>query len=880
VSVKSETSSLGSSPTNALDLAPNQVVRVLYVDDDLAFLKIAKQCLEVQGRLQVDTALSAEEGLEKLRKEEYDAVISDYQMRGKDGLEFLRELRGKGNFVPFIMFTGKGREEVAVKALNLGAANYVNKNGAPETVYAELAHDIHSVVERARAEESLLRSEEKYRSLVNNAGTAIAVTDLYGRLTCINRALIDLFGFSAQEMLGNPWVDFLHSEDRVRVQQLFQEIIMLRKEPRNFEFRGIRKDGCVLYLMTKPTKIETKGKTSGFQAIITDVSERKKAEEEVQRFSSAVKMSRDGVVITDLNGIIIDANDAAARFYRARQKNDLVGKNALDLVVPNEREAVLERMKEAAEKGSTELHQYSIDTGTGGKLSIELTTTAMKDREGKPYGFVSIVRDVTERKRTALSLAESEAKYRTLVEQSLQGIVVAQGLPPRLVFANPAMIRMSGYTSEELASLSLECLIHPEDRYAFFSRLEERLEGKGSAFDNECRAVRKDGKVVWIDVSSGRIQYNGQPAVQAAFIDVTERKKAELAVLESQEKFEGLFRRNPEAAVYVGSDFRILDINPRFEELFGYSLAEVKGMQIDGVVVPKDRIEEAQMLDNKAGLGYVYYDTVRRRKDGSLVPVAVSAAPITVEGQLVGYVGVYKDISVLKNAEEKLETMNEKLRVVGELTRHDVRNKLSTITGNIYLSKKKLPEHTDVLERFKEMELACEQIVRIFNFAKDYEMLGAEELTYIDVENAVQKAVSLFSDLKGVKIANQSHGLTVLADTLLRQLFYNLIDNSLRYGVKISQIRIHYGKTEGKHLRLVYQDDGVGIAQTAKPKLFQEGYTTSNGSGHGLYLIKKMTEVYGWTIEENGQPGRGAKFVITVPRTNTRGKENYRILTK
>ncbi len=156
--------------------------------------------------------------------------------------------------------------------------------------------------------------------------------------------------------------------------------------------------------------------------------------------------------------------------------------------------------------------------------------------------------------------------------------------------------------------------------------------------------------------------------------------------------------------------------------------------------------------------------------------------------------------------------MNEKLRVVGGLTRHDVRNKLSTITGNIYLNKKRLADHSDVLKSYEEMVSACEQIVKIFDFAKDYEMLGVEELTYIDVEDAVQKAVSLFSDLNGIKVTNECHGLTVLADSLLRQLFYNLIDNSLKYGRKTTRVNVHFEKTSRDELKLLYEDDGVGIS--------------------------------------------------------------------
>jgi signal transduction histidine kinase len=287
-------------------------------------------------------------------------------------------------------------------------------------------------------------------------------------------------------------------------------------------------------------------------------------------------------------------------------------------------------------------------------------------------------------------------------------------------------------------------------------------------------------------------------------------------------------------------------------------------------------MEEAEMLDRKAVEGYVYHDTVRRRKDGSLVPVSISAAPIMVEGRPAGSLGMYKDISELKNTERKLEMTNEKLRVVGGLTRHDVRNKLSVITGNVYLNKKRLAGHPETLESFEEMESACEQIVRIFDFAKDYELLGVEELKYVDVGKIVNEAVSLFPNLQGIKITNTCHELTVLADSLLRQLFYNLIDNSLKHGEKLSQIRIHYEKAEENQLRLVYEDDGVGIAWDAKPKIF-EGYTTGKGSGYGLYLVKRMMEVYGWSIQETGIPGEGAHFTIAIPETNRDGRENYKL---
>jgi signal transduction histidine kinase len=203
-----------------------------------------------------------------------------------------------------------------------------------------------------------------------------------------------------------------------------------------------------------------------------------------------------------------------------------------------------------------------------------------------------------------------------------------------------------------------------------------------------------------------------------------------------------------------------------------------------------------------------------------------------------------------------------------------VRNKLSAVTGNAYLLRQKLAEDPKALEQLTDMETAVRLVEKIFEFTSIYEKLGVEQLISMDVGEAVDGAVSLFSGLKGVKIVNECGGLTVLADSLLKQLFYNLVDNSLKYGEKLSRIRVFY-EEKNDHLNVIYEDDGVGIPQAAKPKLFDEGYTTGKGSGYGLYLVKKMMEVYGWTISETGTHGKGAKFIISIPRTSRDGKENY-----
>ena len=153
----------------------------------------------------------------------------------------------------------------------------------------------------------------------------------------------------------------------------------------------------------------------------------------------------------------------------------------------------------------------------------------------------------------------------------------------------------------------------------------------------------------------------------------------------------------------------------------------------------------------------------------------------------------------------------------------------------------------------------------MFEFSRFYEKIGVDEPSKIDVAQCFNQALTLLPNLGTIKIVNDCQGLEVMADSLLKQLFYNFLDNSLKHGEKVTQIRAHF-TDEGHGVKLFYEDNGVGIPKANKPKLFHEGFTTGKSTGLGLSFIKKMVEVYGWTITEEGEPGKGAKFVINIPK--------------
>ncbi|MFP3984660.1 MAG: PAS domain S-box protein [Candidatus Bathyarchaeia archaeon] len=729
-------------------MSEKEPVKVLHVDDEAGFLKVAQKCLEIQRRFEVDIVLSVEEAVEMMEKKAYDAIVCDYRMPGKDGLEFLKQLRERGDNIPFIMFTGKGREEIALKALNYGADQYLSKSGDPEMVYCELAHAVCKAVERKRIEDQL-----RLNSLIlENIDDSIIVTDLEGRITFWNKGAAQIFGYSANEMLGKTIARLCKPEERkhvaaVQLEHLRKGIVF------SGEWEGVRKNGEHVWLM--------------------------------------------------------------------------------------------------------------------------LTSKLLKNSQGETAGMVGVGKDITKYKQLEEALKESEENYRNMVELAPLAIVTVD-LKGVITSCN-RFVALSGYSKDEIVGKHFSKIgwLQLRDLPKHLKLFSSLIRGKVPE-PFELNYKHKDGEPHVGEVFVSLMKKHGKiTGIQAILRDITEYKKKQKALFESEEKFKQLFMENPEAAVYTDANFNVLDVNTRFTDLFGYSLKELKGRYINDFVAPPDKIKEAKMLDRNVRKEDAYQeDTVRKRKDGTLIPVSISAASIVVEGRHVGYVGVYKDISKLKKTEKRLKETLEKLNVVGRLTRHDLRNKLTSITGNVFLAKRDAADQPDLVVQLSEIESACSKILRIFDFASTYEQLGVEELTYVDVAKAVDEATSLLPDPNKTKIVNECQGLTVRADSLLRQLFYNLMDNSLKHGEKVKQIRIHY-EAGNDQVTLVYEDNGAGIPNNIRKNLFKEGY--GRHTGYGLYLIKKICEVYGWHIEETGKPGRGSQFTMIIPQNSHEGEINYKL---
>jgi PAS domain S-box-containing protein len=455
--------------------------------------------------------------------------------------------------------------------------------------------------------------------------------------------------------------------------------------------------------------------------------------------------------------------------------------------------------------------------------------------------------------------------------------------------------KLTGFKREYWIGKSFRKIIPAKSLPKAIRGFMDAIRGKPIRLELELKTAFK--KSVLVEVTSKPLIIKGKVVGTLGIArDITERKKAEKAILESQQKFKRLFEDNPEAAAYVNSDYHILDVNPRFSELFGYSLDEVIGKSIDEVVVPKKRMKEAKMLGKKAKEGYVYYDTIRKRKDGSLVQVSISVAPITVEGQLIGYVVLYKDITERTQMKKKLEEYSqhleelverrtrqlkeaqkqllkaERLAAIGELAAmigHDLRNPLASISGATYYLKTKLGSRMD--DKGSEMlvliENAIEYSNKIIGDLLDYSREIQLELTEATPKSITKTALTLVKAPKNIRIIDKTKNkpkIKIDADKTKRVLV-NIIKNAIDVMPEGGKLTIESKKTNS-NTEITIADTGTGIPEENLEKIWTPLFTTrAKGMGLGLPICKHIVEAHGGKISVQSTAGKGTIFTITIP---------------
>ena len=512
-------------------------------------------------------------------------------------------------------------------------------------------------------EEAQRDGEERYRLLFEGSRDAMFITSVDGKVVEVNQAMLDIFGYTREEAMRLPVLDaYAHPEDRHRFQQELQK----KGSARDYEVPLRKKDGTEMDCLVSATVRRAKdGSILGYHGIIRDITERKRMEEALRaseaKFRRLFENVAEGVYHSTPDGNFLAANPALVQMLGYDSEEELRSVDiARDVYVNPEDRTMLDRNLE--DQGRVRNVELNLKRKDGQQVIVLENSRAVRDEQGRVIYYEGTATDITERKRAEEALRASEAKFRGLFENLLEGVY--QSSPDgRQLTANPAFVRMMGYQSEEelLAVDARERWANLEDRDRWIQQLEQR----GELRNIELVLKRKDGQHVTV-LESDRLVCDEQGEIlyrEGLVTDITERKRVEEALRASEAKFRGFFENVPEGVYQCDPYGKFLAANPAFVQLLGYQ-SEEELLGVNGREMWANLEDRETYFQQLKGVGELRnIELTLKRKDGQHVTVLENDRLIRDEkGEILYIEGALTDITERKRAEEALRASEAKFR--------------------------------------------------------------------------------------------------------------------------------------------------------------------------------------------------------------------------
>jgi len=901
-------------------------INVLLVDDEPEFAELVHFFLGKQHDITVHSTDTVKKALELIDATKYDAIVSDYLMPEINGIEFLKILRAKGDLIPFIILTGRGRGDVAVQALNLGADFYVEKHGDPKTIFAELANATKQCVEKRAALESLRASERKYRELVELAQEGIWTVDSEGRTTLVNAKMAEMLGYRPDELMGKPFTDFMDSSWSKKAAEYFDRRMKGVSEQHEFDF--IRKDGTVLHaLLGTCSASDDDGEVIGAIAVVSDISYRLRAEAliraERDTAPNYLDIAKVMILCIATDGCVTLVNKLGCEIL-GYPEEEIIGKNWFTTFLPerlkDEIQVVFDGvLDEEIAAGEPVLNP--VLTKSGEERIIRWHNAVIRDEAGRITQTVSSGEDVTDavlmdrERQKDLEISDAFAELSSML------ISPSMSIPELSKTVLRYALTLTDSEHGFVAS------IDPETRSSITHTLTEMIEGGACEVENRETDIEfpigADGKYtsLWgvalnrrepfytnspaehesyhgipkghiplqnllsvpaiyggdlvgaISVANSPRDYSDEDArivsrLSEIFAVALQRQRDLASLIDVQNRFESFMAHSPIMAFMKDLQGRYVFVNREFEKVFNISrddFLDKTDIDLWSEAAAKS-FREADTRIASQGIAERLSEVVER-PDGVREYLTFKFPLLDSKGKVILLGGVSVDVTEMKRHESALELANTKLGILGHLTRHDAMNQISVLEG--WLSVLKEDEDSAELRNHLEMMTAATRTLRgQLEFAGEYEHLGTAGQEWVDIREACLIVLGEM-EVGGIMFDCQCSGVEVLVDPMFPMVIRNLVDNTLRHAEGAEKVHISCQETPDG-LRLIYEDDGVGITSEAKIKIFDKGYGAN--TGFGLYLVRELLRISDTIIREVGEHGKGTRFEVDFPEGRYRRK--------
>ena len=511
--------------------------------------------------------------LKELIEFEPDLILGDYKLPSFDGLSALGIVLEKCPDVPFLFISGTIGEELAIETLKTGATDYVLKNRLSRLVPAvnRALKEVEERKKRKRAEETLRQSEATLRALINAPTDSVLLLDTRGVILDLNEIAAERLGKSRDELIGTLADDSLPEDIAKRRRSVISQIFETSRDVRFEDERdGIWYDTVVHPITDK------NGAVRRLAIIARDITERKRAEEVLKKEKDRAQK------YLDIAGVMLLAIDADQKVILINRKGceilgykeeDIIGRNWFDHFIP-ERDrksvkAVFTKLV-ASEIGPVEYFENSVLTKSGMEKIIAWHNTIIRGENDHIMGTLSSGEDVTERKKVEEALKESEKKYRQVIENATE-IIYTVDERGNFTYANPTGLKVTGYSLEELRGFNYMDLVVPEHRERVTKIYINQLRQRIPTTHVEFPFLNKAGKIIWFGQNSTLVMEEDKiVGFHIIARDITERKRAEEALRESEQRYRNLVENAPDVIFTLTPDGKITSLNPAFERITGW----------------------------------------------------------------------------------------------------------------------------------------------------------------------------------------------------------------------------------------------------------------------------------------------------------------------
>ncbi|MHB9286755.1 PAS domain S-box protein [Halobacteriales archaeon Cl-PHB] len=829
-------------------------IRVLHVDDDPDLAEVVALHLErAHDRITVATATSAREGLDYLAGDDpVDCIVSDHDMPRMDGLDLLRAVREDHDELPFILFTGKGSEEIASEAISAGVTEYLQKETGSEQ-YAVLANRIERAVSERRTRAALEESERMFSTLIENLPGMVyrCANEPDWPMVYVSEGCRELTGYDAEALEedgGIVWgEDVLHPADAEEAWKTVQDAL---DDGERFEltYRIVTADDEVRWIWERGSGVYEDGDLAFLEGFITDVTERRRREDQLREqraFTEGALNALDDIfyVVDADSGELLRWNDKLTETL-GYPESALAEMRGRDLVTDDHVDRLLEGKAAALETGSMAV-EVDLETAEGERFPVEIRGSPMYGDEGDLLGLGGVARDISER----LERERELERYRTLVENVGDPMFVLDEAG-RYVMVNQAMTEQSGWSRAEFVGDRPTKFMHEDDVQRgteLVIELYEDDDQQWGTFEFVPEAGDREGDVVECMIAplsdDGELQ--GAVGVIRNIQDRVERER-------ELERYETIIQAVGDPVYALDEDATLTFVNDAFEEMSGYDRDELVGEHISTVVRDEDVDRgtahiEAMLADPEQRAAK--FEIEVHTSDGEHVPGELHLALLPVDDEFRGTAGIVRDIKERKQREERLEEF-------ASVVSHDLRSPLNVILGRLDLARRQDdPTH---LDRMADAAERMDQLIDdLLTLARKGQTVGETET--VDLQTVAEGAWRT-ADPADATIEIAAPGTVEADPDRLHELLENLFRNAAEHAVDGDgeTVAVRLGSWDGGFF---VADDGPGLDPDERDDVFDHGYTTSDtGTGFGLSIVQRIAEAHGWEVEVTDGADGGARF--------------------